>query len=40
MADANERSSRVEKVASVLRPLGRGPLSREQMKPGREVACH
>jgi putative transposase len=30
MADANERGSRVEKVASVLRPLGRGPLSREQ----------
>ena len=30
MADANERSSHVEKVASVLRPLGRGPLSREQ----------
>jgi putative transposase len=37
MADANERSSRVEKVASVLRPLGRGPLSREQAVLARQL---
>ena len=41
MADANETSSRVAKVASVLRPLGRGPLSREQaILAGRLLGVH
>jgi len=30
MADPNETSSRAAKIADVLRPLGRGPLSKEQ----------
>lgn len=30
MTEANEGSYRVQKVASVLRPFGRGPSSREQ----------
>jgi putative transposase len=30
MADPNETGSRAAKIADVLRPLGRGPLSKEQ----------